>query len=243
MIKTFYSDLDDFAFLTTPHYERAKALAIFFMVKEFDQKFPALEKVMEKLESIDTSEHEMGYHILERFPISLVKTYQEVAKSIGIKPRKDVEEEIFEIGMGPFNINIYKGQDLMPGYQRLMDYLKEHNIKLGIITKGQKEYQTKKINHFDLLRWFDLDNIHILENKTQDNLASLVEDPESTMFGTDSLYDVDAALKAGIKVLHIPLPRIYTTSFNNKPISTLSKNYNRFDSIADHFDLITTLFE
>ena len=44
MIKTFYSDLDDFAFLTTPHYERAKALAILYMVEEFDKKFPAVEQ-------------------------------------------------------------------------------------------------------------------------------------------------------------------------------------------------------
>ncbi|MEK6835868.1 MAG: HAD hydrolase-like protein [Nanoarchaeota archaeon] len=225
MIKTFYSDLDDFAFLTTPHYERARVKAINIMADEFGQKFPALEKVIEILDSTDLIEHEHGYHIIERFPQSLVKTYQEVARLIGIEPRKEIEEKIFEIGMGPFNIEVYYDQDLMPGYIKLMDYLKGNGVKLGVISKGQREYQFKKINYFNLWRWFaKKENIYILPQKTPYELANIIKNPESTIFGTDSLDDVAVALEAGIKVLHVPLPKIYTTSFNNQLIP-LNENY------------------
>ena len=241
MIKTFYSDLDDFAFLTTPHYERAKALAIFIMVKEFGQNFPALEKVVEELGHHDNQSHKIGYHILERFPESLVNAYRRVAELIGVEPRKGIEKDIYEIGMAPFNIKIYKGQDLMPGYQRLMDYLKEHNVKLGVITKGQKKYQLEKVDYFNLWRWFERENIHVFEQKNKHDLAQLIQNTESTMFGTDSSDDVNAALEVGIKVLHVPLSYIYTTTFNNPPLQT-SKNYNKVDSLTQ-FDIITTILE
>lgn len=201
---------------------------------------------MAKLEENDSLAHNIGFHILERFPLGLVKSYKDIAREIGLEPRKDIEEAIFQAGMGPFNITIYKGQDLLPGYKNFMNYLKEQEIRLGIISKGKREYQLEKVNHFILWRWFNLEDIHILEHKTPKNLLEIIKDPNTTLFGTDSLDDVAVALEAGIKVLHIPLPKVYTTYFGNTKEIPLSKKYNRFNSLeflTSKPELITTLLE
>lgn len=97
------------------------------------------------------------------------------------------------------------------GIEEVLDYGKENNITMAIITNGPDEHQTKKINLLGLNRWFDEEHIFISGclkiAKPDIGIFKHVEDKlnlniEHTYYVGDSLtHDVIGAKKAGWKMI------------------------------------------
>lgn len=101
--------------------------------------------------------------------------------------------------------------EITDGIKEALDYGKENNITMAIITNGPDEHQTKKLGLLDLNRWFDEEHIFISGRvkiaKPDIRIFKHVEDKlnlniEDTYYLGDSLtHDILGAKKAGWKVI------------------------------------------
>ena len=204
-------------------------------------KFPVLENISNLLYQIDKELHyKDGYGNKDRFSNALVETYNKICGAVGKEPNEATRKMLFDRGQEPFDINGYEYEDFMDGAKEALDFLVEKNCKLKIYTKGLEEYQREKIHHFRLDKWFKDEDIIIVNKKEPKHLKQNSHNLETSCFITDSLEDVKVGIKAGIKVVHIPLKKIYHTKFSNEVrIKTLKKYnelYHKFDNLLEFRD-------
>lgn len=234
MINEALVDLDDHVILTSPHYEKARFEAFEVIAKEIKEYMFSLQFMMDLQHEEDAKLVKIyKYDTFDRFPTSLVNTYKELCKLLSIKFNPQICEYIFSIGKKPFNIDCYNGKGLMPGIKETLDFLKEKKCKLKVYTKGNEDYQRKKFRYFKLAEWFEEKEMIIVPEKHPKDIVKNVSNLEGAVFTTDSVDDVKVGIKAGIRVIHVPLPLHYRTSHNNKGDVPESSLYTRYDNIAE----------
>ncbi|XP_022834011.1 pseudouridine-5'-phosphatase-like isoform X2 [Spodoptera litura] len=117
--------------------------------------------------------------------------------------------------------NLFPQCKIMPGVERLVRHLHDHNVPIGLATSSSKEsYDLKAVNHQDLFNLFPCktwgtsdpevkkgkpspDIFFVAANKFPDKPA-----PEKCLVFEDALNGVKAARAAGMQVVMVPDPRL-----------------------------------
>ena len=138
---------------------------------------------------------------------------------------------------------------LLEGMKNVLDFGRENNLKMGIITNGPTNHQYKKMKVLGLNKWIDDENIFISGSlnvsKPDEKIFKIVEEkmnisPKYTYYIGDSIKnDIMGAKKAGWKMIWLnrrgeTLPPgldfypDYIINDDKKLISLLHKIYNGY---------------
>lgn len=145
----------------------------------------------------------------------------QLADRDGYRRRQELFEEIlqnFEMKTSDIAIEtllnhwfseFFKCTVLMDGALEALEYLKKHNIKLGLITNGSIHSQNSKIDQVQLRPYFDVilvsDEVQLLKPDTRIFelvLNKLCVSPNSSWYvGDHPINDVQGALDAGLNAI------------------------------------------
>jgi len=114
---------------------------------------------------------------------------------------------------------------LFDGVEETLQYIKENNIKLGIMTNGTSESQRGKLKRFDIEKYFDYvfiegevgygkPDIKIYEYMLQETKT---ECSKIIMIGDNLIWDIEPPQKMGIYTLWINTKGVDLAKFNIKP--------------------------
>ncbi|OGC38650.1 hypothetical protein A2V54_02635 [candidate division WWE3 bacterium RBG_19FT_COMBO_53_11] len=212
--RVFLWDLDDTLMWTSWAYSRAFSKFHDYLLELFDYRLIELrtlgtlseqiDKDLIRAENPDTGKP-YGYG-MERFPTSLVKTYEWLCERGYGEYRELVARRIKMIGMEAFDPLGYKQQGLVKGARETLDYIREQGDVQILITKGEVLVQDYKIVALDLDRWFG-EEIYIVDSKNKGTFEEHQRRfPVSRMYSVGNSYpsDVQPALEAGISAIYIP---------------------------------------
>lgn len=148
---------------------------------------------------------ESGEMPIEKMHIyRIIKAFEELENPISEKDAQNFQDEY-----------IYQQSQitLIPEMERVLNFAKEKNINIGIITNGPSSHQRMKLNQLNIENWADKSNIFISSevgaSKPDINIFRLAEnvmnlDRENTYYIGDSYKnDVVGAKKAGWKSIWI----------------------------------------
>ncbi len=134
----------------------------------------------------------------------ITKAFSDFGKNITLKEAKDFQKE-YEANQEKITIS--------DGIREVLNFAKENNIKMGIITNGPTKHQSNKVNNLGLNKWISNKDIFISESegvaKPDMQIFKLVEnkmnlDPENTYYIGDSINnDIVGAKSAGWKMIWI----------------------------------------
>lgn len=134
----------------------------------------------------------------------IIKAFEELGSYITEKDAQNFQDEY-----------IYQQSQitLIPEMEQVLNFAKEKNIKIGIITNGPSSHQRMKLKQLNIEKWIDEKNIFISSevgfSKPDVNIFRLAEkfmslDRENTYYIGDSYKnDVVGAKKAGWKSIWI----------------------------------------
>lgn len=143
--------------------------------------------------------------VSNQWSIDYMRTYRmnESLKDLGYSETAEIQCRLFQ--------QIYEDEldniVIHPEVKRLLDYLKEKNIPIGIITNGPTDHQSKKVKQLNLETWVPADNIIISQSvgcqKPDKEIFHLAAkqfkiDPNKTLYVGDSFEnDVAGAYNGG----------------------------------------------
>lgn len=169
-------------------YYSLDPLEIFKKMREIDLK---------ALKSLKTKKFS-----LKRFSNSWVKTYKWACGERNIVPKermiKKITEAASQFALPPFQV--------FPEAKETLAYLKNKGHRLYLLTMGPKLLQNLKITKTGLKIFFE--RIYIVSQTKTKKLRQIKKQFKFKnniyMIGDSSTYDIQAALDAGIKPIHIP---------------------------------------
>jgi putative hydrolase of the HAD superfamily len=133
------------------------------------------------------------------FTRSLVIAFEHFAAS---KTTPALQSEVRDLGMSILN----HPMRILDGVPETLQYLAERH-RLHLVTKGNEEEQTRKIEDSGLKRFFHA--VTILSEKNVASYRGLIEShswdpPKTWMIGNSPRSDINPALQAGINAVYIP---------------------------------------
>lgn len=197
MVSRIIFDLDD----TLVHTGRTFRRQLNTFAEKVCNNFGAVEspdEVLEEQKRIDRELLTNGDLELRHFPQSLAKTWESYCERHGRSADESDLEECRRIGW-----DVY---DMVPeplnGLETVLDCL-QSDYELTLYTMGSPDVQYKKIDSFDLKRWFS--TLHITPRKSVEVLDQIVRPypPDHVMIVGDSLRtEIQHGLELGMKVVH-----------------------------------------
>jgi putative hydrolase of the HAD superfamily len=162
--------------------------------KEFKQK---------QLEIDLAGVHIHGFQV-ERFPQSLIETYEYFSKQTGRSTQKNEMDKLLEIGRSVYD----QAVEPYPYMMETLQVLNDEGHELYLYTGGDASVQHKKVQQVGLEQFFGK-RIFVTEHKTRSFLDSIMKvqkfDRNKTwMIGNSARTDVVPALEVGIHSIYIP---------------------------------------
>jgi len=185
-------DGDDTLWATQPLYNTAKQQFISLLTG-----FPCSPShVISLLEQIDIKRVVSLGFSRERFPESMVLTYEILAKQFNVAPSDTMIKAIRRIGYGIFE----QPAPLYPDTLQVLSRLRP-NFRLALLTKGDLDVQRARIEGSGTAILFD--TIHIVDTKEAKEYQQIVheldEKPERAWaVGNSIKSDINPALEIGI---------------------------------------------
>lgn len=143
-----------------------------------------------------------------RVPQTCRKTYLQMCELLGTRPEWEHLYKAAEIGSHAFNIT----EELMPGAEEMLDYLKSLDARTALLTRGPKDKQDNvqwlKYNVTGLDRWIPEADVEIVTTKTPEHYVDLLGNtsPENALsIGNDYDSDLHPARMLGMHTIWIPL--------------------------------------
>jgi len=139
----------------------------------------------------------------ERFPLSLIETYEYFCELTGKKPVLSDKEWLYELGH-----DVYEQQfEPYPHMEETLEELKERGNRLCLYTGGDPLVQKRKIEQLNLQTYFEK-RIYIVQHKDTAAMRQVVKEtggnPLNTwMVGNSARTDILPALETGIHAIHI----------------------------------------
>ncbi len=138
----------------------------------------------------------------ERFPTSCVEAYRELRRLSGQEPDGVIEQRIKAAAETVFECD----PPVFEGTRNALETLRSRGFRLALLTKGDRDVQSRRIERSGLRPFFDV--IEIVADKTPEVfarvLASLGVEPASAwMVGNSVRSDVFPALTAGLRPIWI----------------------------------------
>lgn len=139
----------------------------------------------------------------DRFPLSLVETYEYYANLSG-RPQNDQEKKtLLELGYSVYTQQI----EAYPDAEQTLQILRDSGHQLYLYTGGDYQVQQHKVNQLGWKHYFT--DIFISEHKNVTVLNSIIranqmELSSTWMLGNSKRTDIKPALLAGIHTIHLP---------------------------------------
>ncbi len=203
------------------------------LLQRFDNP-PLLKKIIEKQEELDIQqvkelvtkgENPFG---IDRFPETFVRTLDYFCNVYNLSYSVHEEDLVRSFGYETF----YVQKDFMPGAEEVLNFLKKRGDELILLTKGDYNWQNKKIEVHSLKDWFK--EIHIVDEKNAKILETIIglKDKSSIYKVGNSLKsDIIPALEIGINGIYVP----FETWGYEIPEEIIEKKFFTFKNL---FDLI-----
>lgn len=242
MDKTFIFDMDDTILKSHHKYSLAQLEFVSYAIKRLGPKCPDTHQWINLEVDIDKKLVETMGFSSERFPLSFKKAYETVCESLGIEDKEGAERSR-EIGKLALNEEHWKNSGLcgfMEGVEETLDYLVEKEDELILLTKGDRKVQLKKIELYNLGRWFS-DTV-IVDRKDGKTVSSVVGRRDIDLVwhvGNLIKSDVIPALDAGIKSIYIPCETwAYEKQHNGIPQTDRVITLDSIKDIKEKYNLI-----
>lgn len=193
--------MDNSLISTNPVYMKSN-LENATSIKEKLNLQETIEEILETMNTVDIGNiTKMGFSP-NRYIQSWIQTYEFYCEKMGAFPTGDHKEEIIKTAQIVFETKI----PVFPNTYETLEYLKTKGYTLHLLTLGDEEVQTKRIEDAKLKEYFH--DIHIVPQKNTDALMELMkqkgENPEHLIMIGDSLKgDIKPALEVGMKAIHI----------------------------------------
>ncbi len=191
-------DGDDTLWETMPLYTDAKQ-RFFDLIARLDFDRGVAE---ERFEAIDHDNVKRFGFSQQRFPRSMVETYEELCFQAGCEPNESVSQQATEIGRSVF-VGV---APLIAGAKDVLEVLRREFL-LILATKGDRAIQRRRIEHAGLRDYFAAS--YVLDRKTAKELMKILQDQRldpahSWAVGNSLRSDIIPALGAGLNVIWIP---------------------------------------
>jgi len=192
-------DLDDTLMPTIHKYHLPMIECLKIICKELKEESLHPLEVLQKFDEKDRLSWKSGFH-RGRFGKAWEETYKEICREKKITPKTRVEKKIFKTASkfdkGPFKID-----------KEIIEIIKKlrKRFYLVLVTAGDHILQQRKIKASRIGKYFD--EVKVVNLKKEEVLKQLAErfgHPHTWMIGNSLRSDVEAALKAGIRCVHIP---------------------------------------
>jgi putative hydrolase of the HAD superfamily len=144
----------------------------------------------------------LGYSI-DRFPSSCVEAYELLCRSTKRAVDAEIASRVREAARSVFE----RDPSLVSGARETLMALRESGVRLALLTKGDVQLQSRRIERSGLRELFDV--IQIVPDKSpaiiREVVAALGVDVGSAwMVGNSMRSDVLPAIDAGLRVVQIP---------------------------------------
>ncbi len=149
-----------------------------------------------------------GVHIhgfmRNRFPESLVETYEYYSEYTGRRKKSEEVRQLFRLGQSVYDQHF----EPYPHMEETLEKLSHSGHTLYLYTGGDEAVQHKKIRQMQLERFFE-DRVFVTAHKTVDFLSNLLDQSDidrsaAWMIGNSPRTDIVPALQAGISAIYIP---------------------------------------
>ncbi|PZD93692.1 HAD family hydrolase [Paenibacillus sambharensis] len=204
MKQTIMFDLDD----TLVHCNKYFYLVIDQFVDLMKTWFAShpltTDEIRDRQTEIDIAGVQTSGFKSEHFPESFVETYRYFAGLYGRKTNPAEEDNLWKLGL-----SVYESEtEPYPYMEETLLKLQMAGHDLHLYTGGEPLIQFKKIERFQLERYFD-ERIYVRQHKDIQALESIVSeqgfDRDNTwMVGNSIRTDIVPALTAGIHAIYIP---------------------------------------
>lgn len=220
--KNFFIDLDDTITPTGYRYSQVVCEFGHYLYDQLNRNVPFIYDLAMLQQEIDLKLIKKHGFFQTRFPQSFVLTYREVCKRAGLKPEKKIEEEVRNIGRKVYDMKYYK-DNYIEGVEETLEFLISQKDSLNLLTLGDKEVQSGKINALGLEKYFKK-NIWIVPQKNRDVYEALGRNQENELYmvGDSFRSDIVPSVKAGWNSVYIPMPG-GTWSYDKKFKQELTK--------------------
>ncbi|MCX6741420.1 MAG: HAD hydrolase-like protein, partial [Candidatus Parcubacteria bacterium] len=137
-----------------------------------------------------------------RFPVSWVKTYQQICRELEISPQPKIERKIYDLASDfwkpPFRF--------FPGAKKMLRELRTRGYYLVLLTAGDREVQQFKIDDSRAERYFD-EVIIVPKDKTPvlRRFVKRFGRSNVTMIGNSAHSDMEPAIQSQVKGVYIPM--------------------------------------
>jgi len=191
-------DLDDTLINTMDLYRQAVDDFVREMIKAGFQELEARRE----LNRIDVENLKRLGFSRERFPTSMIQTYEFLCERHGMEPIDAVRNQCWTIGNSVFE----QTPHLIDGVKVALSALRDR-FRLILLTKGDRTIQEARLDQTDLRSFFE--STHIVPDKNEEELANLVYhedlDPIHTwVIGDSPRSDIHPALGVGLRCVWIP---------------------------------------
>lgn len=174
--------------------------------KAFTKVFDNININLEKLYKYSRKYSDEAFTLCENGEISIkdLRIYRitKAMKEFGIDISKEKASQ--------FQENYENNQKyilLKKGFKEILNYCKDKNLNIGIITNGPQDHQFKKIESLNLLNWFKRENIFISGElgyaKPCKKIFDIavkqmnIENQENYYIGDNFINDIEGAKNAG----------------------------------------------
>ena len=194
-------DLDDTIIATSHLYHQALWDCGVVIHRALGTRSPYPSAVLGLQHQIDRAMIERSGFTKDHFPISIVRTYEQLAKERGIAPSKDVIRDLRRAARphrtGPFVT--------LPGAPEVLRGLREDGHELHLVTMGDQTLQHRKIRETGLAHLFK--SVHVTSQDKRTAIGRCISGhaPDRCVMIGDSLKsDIVAALALGMIAVHVP---------------------------------------
>lgn len=187
MIKNLIFDLDDTLTDCGVFYREQESKFAQYQHERTGLSIDIIKKLREDID-VNFTKTPDGFNRV-RFPRSFASTSTVIDIMLGNPIDEVAAYQSFELGDEVFNATY----PLCEGVEEALTEYQQHGYNMFILTKGDYEVQSRKIQLNLLSRWFPADQIYIVPRKTPESLQRVLDDNELSPIETvvigDSLSD------------------------------------------------------
>jgi putative hydrolase of the HAD superfamily len=143
----------------------------------------------------------LGYS-MDRFPTSCLQAYEHICERSGYAINPGTADQIRQAALSAFD----RDPPLVSGARETLGLLRQRGARLALLTKGDRELQTRKIQRSGLADLFDV--IQIVPEKSPEIIRSVVaalgvHEGSAWMVGNSIRSDIRPAIAAGLHAVWI----------------------------------------
>lgn len=237
MIKRAFFDLDDTFLKTQQGYDsvnedNAKLLVSLLNISEL-----TLSEVLQVKDQIDyenTKKFGLGK---DRFPKTWRDVYLHFTEKHSIEPNEEDIQQIYDGAQSIFDIVL----DTYGDIHQVLSEIENIGIEINLLTSGDSEIQNKRINDYDIGKYFS--NIYIYPLKTTDTMLEVLQGgapDESVMIGNSLRSDIHPALHHNMHAIHIQRD---TWAYDHYDVNLNHTRYINVKSLSEAVDALKKLVD